>query len=86
MRLCRNELHPKSFLSNFWGAVYFDTASVVGLGMWGKIAELFELDELFKLLELAKLAELAELFELDGLFDGFEAHVEAFHRVGERAD
>ena len=48
--------------------------------MWGKIAELFELDELFKLLELA------ELFELDGLFDGFEAHVEAFHRVGERAD
>lgn len=21
MRLCRNELHPKSFLSNFWGAV-----------------------------------------------------------------
>ena len=65
MRLCRNELHPKSFLSNFWGAVHFDTASVVGLGMWGKIAE---------------------LFELDGLFDGFEAHVEAFHRVGERAD
>ena len=83
MGLCRNELHPKSFLSNFWGAVHYDTASVVGLGMWGKIAELFELDELFKLLELA---ELAELFELDGLFDGFEAHVEAFHRVGERAD
>ena len=56
---------------------------VVGLGMWGKIAELFELDELFKLLELA---ELSKLFGLAELFDGFEAHVEAFHRVGERAD
>ena len=26
-RLCRNELHPKSFLSNFWGAVHYDTAA-----------------------------------------------------------
>lgn len=22
MRLCQNELHPKSLLSNFWGAVH----------------------------------------------------------------
>ena len=27
MRLSQNELHPKSFVSNFYGAVHFETAS-----------------------------------------------------------
>ena len=26
-RLSQNVLHPKSFVSNFWGAVHFETAS-----------------------------------------------------------
>jgi hypothetical protein len=29
-RLSQNVLHPKSFVSNFWGAVHFETASSTG--------------------------------------------------------